>query len=122
MTHVVRRIGVWSVARIAFFLFTLGGLLGGLVWGFSLWALGTALNSLVPAQLGLPHIPGTVVLALGFVLAPIYGLLGAAAAAVAVALYNAVGALVGGAEVELVPKREPPPQPPTGEVSIDETH
>ena len=69
----------------------------------------------MPAELGPPEMSGAMIVILAFVLAPIYGVFGAAGAALAAAIYNMIGKLTGGIEIELVSKTSEPPMEPERE-------
>ena len=91
----LKRVGVWSAAKIAGVIYASVGLLGGLMFaGISLLGFGfasAAQNSDVPAWLG----PVFVVLPI------IYGVLGLIGGAIAAALYNLFSGMVGGVELDL---------------------
>ena len=106
MVYIIRRIQIWSVVRIAFFICAILGFLGGLLWGVSLWILSSVLGAWMPPELQTPQVSGGVVLLLAFVLGPVYGVFGALAAAVGTGIYNAVGKLAGGIEIELETKAQ----------------
>ena len=99
---VLRRVGVWSAAKIAGVIYASVGLLGGLMFaGISLLGFGfasTAQNSDVPAWLGPAFGVGAIV-----VLPIIYGVLGLIGGAIAAALYNLFSGMVGGMELDLQP-------------------
>lgn len=92
---IVRRVGVWSVARVY------GALSGamGLIFGFFL-----ALLSLVGAGMGNDDLPAFAAGALGIgaiiVLPIFYGCLGVIAGAVGALLYNLFAGMVGGIEIQ----------------------
>ena len=109
MLYTIRRIDLWSLARIAFFIFAVSGFVLGLLWGGLLWVLSSAVGSIVPAEFRPPEIPGGMVLVLAFVLAPVYGVLGSAGTALAAAIYNLASNLTGGMEIELAPKESSVP-------------
>lgn len=98
---VVRRLGVWSAAKIAGALYCALGLIVGLIVALvSLFAAGFAAVSQDEGDL-----PGWFGPALGIgavvVLPLLYGVIGLLLGAVSAALYNVFARLVGGLEVEL---------------------
>ena len=120
MQYTIRHIHVWSVVKIVFFILAISGFLVGLFWGMFLWIFSSALGALMPAELEPPEMSGAMIVVLAFVLAPIYGVFGAVGAALAAAIYNMIGKLTGGIEIELVPKTsEPPMEPETEERHAD---
>ena len=105
MLYTIRRIRVWSVVRVAFFVFAALGFLAGVLWGTFLWAFSSALGTILPQELEPPQISGVLIALLAIVFAPIQGICGALGAALVAAMYNALGRLTGGLEIELGPKR-----------------
>ena len=97
---VLKRVGVWSAAKIAGVVYASLGLLGGLIFaGISLLGFGfasAAQNSDVPAWLGPVFGVGAIV-----VLPIIYGVMGLIGGAIAAALYNLFSGMVGGVELDL---------------------
>lgn len=95
---IIRRVGVWSVARIyGAMLATMGLLFGGCIALFSLVGAGMAgPNSDLPAWLG-------PILGVGAVIAlPIfYGVMGIITGAIGAALYNVFAGMVGGVSVDV---------------------
>jgi hypothetical protein len=98
---VLKRIGVWSAARIAGALYAAMGLIiGAVVALFS--AVGGGLASIAnsgnapPAWIGLMFGVGAVIF-----LPIFYGLLGFIMAAIGAALYNLISQFVGGLEIDL---------------------
>jgi hypothetical protein len=97
----IRRLGVWSVAKVTFLLYALIGLIIGLFVALAafLGVLGAAAgdSDLGPAELGF-GIGGGIV---GLVVLPIlYGIAGAISGLIFALLYNLVAALVGGIEFD----------------------
>jgi hypothetical protein len=94
---IIKRVGVWSVARMYGALSAAMGLLFGVC---------VALFSLVGAGLarsdsGMPAWVGTVFGAGAVILLPIfYGVMGIVAGAIGAALYNALAGVVGGVSIE----------------------
>jgi hypothetical protein len=95
---IVRRIGVWSVARMYGALSAVGGLIFGLI---------LAMVALVGSGLGQPgqDMPGFVGAFFGVGAAlflPIfYGLLGLAVGALGAAVYNVLAGVIGGVEIDV---------------------
>jgi hypothetical protein len=98
MRMIVRRFGVWSVAKMyGTLLAAMGLLIGLLVACFSLVGAGFASqNDQMPAGIA-------AVLGVGAVVAlPIfYGVLGVISGAIGAALYNVFAGMVGGVEVDI---------------------
>jgi len=103
MLYTVRHIRVWSVVRIAFFIFAITGFLAGMFWGTVLWAFSSLVEGIVPQAMEAAHVSGLAVIFLAFVLGPVYGVVGSVGVAVAILIYNLVGKLTGGIELELAP-------------------
>jgi hypothetical protein len=120
MQYTIRRIHIWSVIKIAFFILAISGFLVGLLWGIFLWAFSSVLEAIMPAEFGTPEMSGLMVFILAFVLAPIYGVFGAVTAGIATAIYNAISKLTGGIEIQLTPKRPEPPIEPKMQEETEE--
>jgi hypothetical protein len=107
---VLRRIGVWSVARIAGAMYAVIGLIVGLmIAAFSMIGAGFAAatqNQDFPSWL--TTIFGVAAV---FLFPILYGGLGLVFGALAAALYNFLSGIVGGVELEVLPA------PPTGLVT-----
>lgn len=105
---VIRRLGVWSVARLYAGIMACVGLLAGLVFAFAalLGGFAGAMSSDASAR-GAGLAAGGLGALLGvgaIVVLPIcYGLLGLASGAIGAALYNLFAGLFGGIEVEVQP-------------------
>jgi hypothetical protein len=109
--HHVRRIGVLSSAKIAFFVYWALGIIMTLFYGFTL-----ALLSFVdPGQIDpefskmsrfVGGLGAMVVLLLGFFLSLLYAVMGAVGTALVVLAYNLLARMVGGIEVELSSAKE----------------
>jgi hypothetical protein len=97
---VLKRIGVWSVARILGIMYASIGFVGGLFFAcISLLGFGVASgmrDSDVPAWLGTAFGMAAIV-----VFPIIYGVLGLIGGALTAALYNLFSATVGGVELDL---------------------
>lgn len=94
---VIRRVGVWSVARMYGALLGVIGLLAGVVVAlFSLVGAGLAANSGVPGRLGPIFGVGAIVF-----LPLCYGVMGIVSGAVMAALYNLFAGMVGGVELDI---------------------
>lgn len=108
MKHQLRRIGVLSTAKIAFFIYWAIGIVMALVYG-ALFGMMSALDptSVDPELSGLGSLiggMGAIVLTLvGLFLSVVYGIFAAVAVALAAAGYNLLARLLGGIEFELVP-------------------
>ena len=101
---VIRRLGVWSVARLyGAILASMGLLVGALV------ALASALGGMAGAMRDTGSAPGSGILAMVFgvgaiVILPIfYGCLGVIMGSIAAALYNLFAGMFGGIELETEP-------------------
>ena len=113
MKHQVRRIGVLSSAKIAFFVYWALGIIMTLFYGFTL-----ALLSFVdPGQIDpefskmsrfVGGLGAMVVLLLGFFLSLLYAVMGATGTALVAIAYNLLARMVGGVEVELSPAKDEP--------------
>jgi hypothetical protein len=97
---VLKRVGVWSVARIACVVYASIGLLGGLLLAsISMLGMGLAgnmANNDVPSWFVPMFGVGAIV-----VLPIIYGIMGLIGGAIAAALYNLFSGMVGGVELDL---------------------
>ena len=109
MQYTIRHIHVWPVVKIAFFIFAISGFLVGLFWGMFLWIFSSVLGTIMPAEFEAPEMSGAIIVILAFVLTPMYGVFGAIGAGIGTAIYNVVGKLTGGIEIELVPQKSEPP-------------
>ena len=98
---VLKRVGIWSVARMALALYGTSGLIAGiLVALFSVVSSGIAATQL--AESGMPAWIGMLFGAGAVVLLPLfYGVMGLIIGAIAAALYNVYSRLVGGIELDL---------------------
>lgn len=119
MNYELKRLNIWSVAKVSF---VLGGVLGFLA-GILLWMFADMLASLPLADLG--DVEGTESLStlgavLPFMLAVFYGVAGMVFNAVMAGVYNVLAGMVGGVECVLVAAPQPyvaaPPQPPAFQV------
>lgn len=108
MKHQLRRIGVLSTAKIAFFIYWAIGIVMALMYG-ALFGVISALDpsSVDPELGGLNSLiggMGAVVLTLvGLFFSVVYGVFAAVAVGLAVAGYNLLARIIGGVEVDLVP-------------------
>lgn len=94
---IVKRVGVWSIARMYGSLLGAIGLLAGVVIAlFALVGAGLAANSGAPGGLGVIFGVGAVVF-----LPLCYGVIGILAGAVMAALYNLFAGMVGGVELDI---------------------
>lgn len=106
---IVKRIGVWSLAKIAGLVYGGMGLifagiigllsllqLAGGVMGFHIYDVGFQCAGVMGSLLGRLPVPGAVLLA-----PPLYALMGLVGGALAALIYNLVARLVGGLQVEL---------------------
>jgi hypothetical protein len=94
---IVRRVGVWSIARMYGALLGAVGLFAGVVVAlFSLVGMGLAGSSDAPSMLGPILGVGAIVL-----LPLCYGLMGIVAGAVMAGLYNLFARMVGGVELDI---------------------
>lgn len=100
---IIRRVGVWSVARMYGALLAVGGLIGGLILAaFSLVGAGLAGAGLAGQNEDLPAFVGTAFGIGAVVFLPIlYGAMGVIVGAVAGALYNLFAGILGGVEIDL---------------------
>ena len=94
---IVRKFGVWSVARMYGTLLAVVGLIVGLMFALaSLIGAGIAKNSDLPAGMAAVFGVGAVVL-----LPIFYGVLGILMGAVGATLYNLFAGMVGGVEIDV---------------------
>jgi hypothetical protein len=95
---IIRRVGVWSVARMYGMLSAIAGLFGGLLFA-GLALVGSSFgprNEAMPAFAGVLFGVGAV-----FILPIFYGVLGLAMGALGAALYNLFAGIVGGVEIDV---------------------
>jgi len=107
----VKRIDLWSLFKIAFFLYGTMGLVAGLCYGFFLLLAGVLEHTFLDE--GFPEL-GIIGGALGFLLIPViaifYGAIGSVFVTIFGVLYNMFANLVGGIRVETqVDMGESPP-------------
>jgi hypothetical protein len=117
MKHEIRRIGIWSLTRVSFFVFAVLGFIFGIFAALYLSFI-FAVASAMPSYPG-SFDPGEIPLGILFVLFPIGGAMFGAVfytliAVLAGALYNGFSKLVGGIELTIEPVAEPtrPAVPP----------
>jgi hypothetical protein len=98
---VVKRVGVWSVARMSAAIYATIGLIGGLFVGFfSVLGFGLASGSMHDSEM--PQWLGSMLGMAAIVIFPIlYGLLGFIGGAVTAAIYNLFSGMVGGVELDV---------------------
>ena len=98
---VIRRVGVWSVARVAAVLYAAIGVLGGLLFaGISLAGAGIAAAQQSGAQLP-PWFGALFGVGAIIILPVLYGIMGLVLGAVTAAIYNVVAGAVGGIEMDI---------------------
>ena len=108
MKHQLRRIGVLSTAKIAFFIYWAIGIVMALMYG-ALFGIMSALDpsSVDPELGGLNSLIGgmgaVVLMLVGLFLSVVYGVFAAVAVGLAMAGYNLLARIIGGVEVDLVP-------------------
>ena len=99
---VIRRVGVWSVAKVAAVLYAAMGILAGLLFaGISLVGAGIAAASQhsgepMPAWFGALFGVGAII-----ILPVLYGVMGLVLGALTAAIYNGVAGAVGGIEMDV---------------------
>jgi hypothetical protein len=119
MSYEVKRIGVWSVAKISFVLGAVFGLLAGIfVWMLSAVLVQIPFEEFGGDMEGLGLI-GAMGIMLPFMMAIFYGVAGMITNAILAAMYNLMAGLVGGLEVTLGAAQgsvtTAPPAPPRPE-------
>jgi hypothetical protein len=108
---ILRRIGVWSAAKLNGVLYALVGLLIGIVVSL-LSVLGALATSEMSSETGFGAFPAMFIGVGAIVALPIlYGLFGLIGGAIGAAIYNIVAGMMGGLELELTAK--PGPMTPT---------
>ena len=124
MKYEMKRVGIFSVIKIAFILGGAAGFLGGLFAGMIFAAIGSMFSSmgLPPEMSEIGGLAGGMGLAMVFILPFVYGFIGAVFAAIYGAigggLYNLAARMFGGLEWEMAPVEGAgrpaavPPQPP----------
>ena len=106
---VLRRVGIWSAAKISAVLYAALGLILGVFFAIaSLLGLGPAQGALSDAP---PWFSASWGVAAILVFPIMYGLGGLVAGALSAGLYNLFSRLVGGVVLELQPLNPPPPLP-----------
>lgn len=109
---IVRRVGVWSLAKIYGALCLGMGLIFGVFFGlFSLLGMGMA--TMAADESGAAGAIASLFFGVGAVIfMPLfYGLMGLVIGAVSAVIYNLAARLVGGLELHLEPAPEPSPSP-----------
>jgi hypothetical protein len=100
---IVRRVGVWSVAKLYAVMAAAGGLIAGIL--FALLSTLGGLAGAASSEGGSGALAGGLGALFGvgaIIFLPImYGVLGLAAGAIGAALYNLFAGIIGGIEVEL---------------------
>src|SRR5262245_22360740 len=111
----IRRVGVFSLAKIQGFLMMVFGLIIGVIYGVIFMVLGASMSSLAPRGEG-QAIGGVGTIIIGLLImvgVPIvYGLIGFIGGAIGGLIYNGVAGLVGGIKIDLegsAPAYAPPP-------------
>jgi hypothetical protein len=110
----IRRLGVFSVAKIEALLLFVIGLIIGVLYGLAFMIFGAAISSMAPgsdqAMGGVGSVIGGVVI---MIIVPIfYGILGFIGGAIGALVYNLAAGVVGGIKIELegaAPVYAPPP-------------
>ena len=98
---VLRRVGVWSAARMSCALYATIGLIAGVIFALvsMLGLLGAA-----PGDSDMPAFFGAIFGVGAIVILPImYGVIGIISGAIGAAIYNLVAGIAGGLELELTP-------------------
>jgi hypothetical protein len=110
----IRRVGVFSLAKIQALLMTVFGLIIGVIYGLIFMVLGATMSSLAPRDSQAMGGAGSVVIGLVIMVAfPIfYGVIGFIAGAIGGLIYNAAAGIVGGIKLDLESEVQYAPPPP----------
>lgn len=113
MTFELKRVSVWSVAKIAFIFGAVFGFLAGLfLWMFAGLLANLPLDGYGSA-LGMDDL-GAMGIVLPFFMAMFYGVISMIGHAVIVAIYNVLASLLGGVELTLQERAQPVWAAPAG--------
>ena len=95
---IIRRVGVWSVARMYGMLSAVAGLFGGLLFA----CIALVGSGFAPRNEGMPAFAGAL-FGVGaiFILPIFYGVLGLLVGAIGGAIYNVFAGMVGGIEIDV---------------------
>jgi hypothetical protein len=96
MTYEMKKIDVWSVVKIAFFLYGIFGLLFGLFYAIILTMLGGILSQMGGEFESLRGLTGALGIFMAFFLALFYAVIGAVATAIFTWIYNLLAKGLGG--------------------------
>jgi len=96
MTYEIRKIDVWSVVKIAFFLYGIFGLLFGLFYAIILTMLGGILSQFGPEFESMRGLTGVLGIFMAFFLALFYAVIGAVGTAIFTWIYNLLAKGLGG--------------------------
>jgi hypothetical protein len=110
----IRRLGVFSVAKIEGLLLFVMGLIIGVIYGLVFMIFGAAITSLAPSGDQAMGGVGSIIAGIVIMIAvPIfYGVLGFIGGAIGALIYNLAAGVVGGIKIELegvTPEYAPPP-------------
>ncbi len=110
----IRRLGVFSVAKIQGLLMFVMGLIFGIIYGLFFMIFGAAMSALAPQSEGQLGGLGTIVLGIVMMVGiPIfYGFIGFIGGAIGALIYNAAAKVVGGIKLELEGTAPPAYAPP----------
>jgi hypothetical protein len=112
----IKRFGVFSVAKMYGLLMFVAGLIIGVIYGLILIVFGAAMSSLGPRNEAMAGGISTVVMGVIMMIAlPImYGLFGFIGGAIGALIYNIMSGIIGGVkfELEAVQQEYAPPPPP----------
>jgi hypothetical protein len=105
MIHEIRRIDVWSVVKISFFIYGIFGLIFGLFYAALLSMLGGFLSQMGGEFGGLQGLSGAVGIVGAFFMALFYAVLGAVVTAIFTWIYNLLAKGLGGIRFDLEQER-----------------
>ena len=102
MTYEIRRIDVWSVVKIAFFLYGIFGLVFGIFYAIILTMLGGILSQFGPEFGSMQGLTGALGIFMVFFMALFYAVIGAVGTAIFTWIYNLLATGLGGIKLNLV--------------------
>ncbi|UCG51744.1 MAG: DUF3566 domain-containing protein, partial [Candidatus Latescibacterota bacterium] len=110
----VRKIDLWSVFKISFFLYAVLGLLFGLIYAFFMMLVGSMNSAILGEELeGFGFLTGIFGLFMIPFMAFVYGIFGSVSTTICCWVYNVIAGLSGGVRFEMSPVvRMAPVAPP----------
>ncbi|MFH1009537.1 MAG: DUF3566 domain-containing protein [Candidatus Latescibacterota bacterium] len=101
MDYELRRIEIWSVVKVAFFVCAILGFFPGIALSLLLWVFSSVIRAFVPGEMGDISGSSPTMFTMAVILAPLFGAIGAVLAGIAAALYNLLARWIGGVQFRL---------------------